>query len=127
MGTFTVIGEIEPESNFTTDGVITLVLDKADLNITPGTVIDGMAVSIRQTSNPENGSGLTVDSAASQLQYTVVGNDTCASPTGVTGVVSAAPAASAPAPGGGGGAWGVASVFVLFMAALRRRRFQLAH
>ena len=85
VGTFQVIGEIEPESGFSTDGVITLVLDKADLGIVNGTEIDGMAISVRQTSNPENGSGLTVDSAASQLTYTVVGNDVCVSPTGGAG------------------------------------------
>lgn len=85
VGTFQVIGEIEPESGFTTEGVITLVLDKADLGIVNGTEIDGMAISVRQTSNPENGSGLTVDTAASQLTYTVVGNDVCVSPTGGAG------------------------------------------
>ena len=121
VGTFTVLGEIEPESNFTPEGLITLVLDKSVLGITNGTVIDGMAISVRQTSNPENGSGLTVDSAASQLKYTVVGNDTCVSPSGVTGVTNSVSSGAAPSSSGGGGALGVVSLFALLLCGWRRQ------
>ena len=75
VGSFTVLGTIDAASNFNTDGTIQLVIDKASFPtpITTGMELSGIAASIRQTSNPQNGAGLTVD-AATGANYTVVDN-----------------------------------------------------
>lgn len=125
VGTFDTIGPINAESNFTTDGVITLVFDKAELGITNGQLIDGFAAQVRRVTNPETGSGLQVDAAGSQETYTVVGNDTCASPSGVTGVTNVTPAASAASGGssGGGGSLGAGLLLMLLLGGgIARRR-----
>ena len=75
VGAFTELGELDEASSFSTDGTIALVIDKASFPtpITTGTEITGIAASIRQTTNPVNGSGLTVDSATG-VGYSVVDN-----------------------------------------------------
>lgn len=88
VGVYDTLGNLDAESNYTTDGVITLVMDKSVLPIETGMVLRNIAFSIRQTSNPANGAGLTVDTAAGGTPYTVVGNDVCAAlegPNVVTG------------------------------------------
>ncbi|MFP5358802.1 MAG: S8 family serine peptidase [Gammaproteobacteria bacterium] len=78
VGRFTTLGEINAASNHTPDGTITLVLDKSTLGIKTGDVISGIAASIRQSTPGTTGaSGLTVDSAASLMDYTVIGNGPC--------------------------------------------------
>ncbi|HEX4872393.1 MAG TPA: S8 family serine peptidase [Nevskiaceae bacterium] len=77
LGSFAVLGDLDPASGFSPDGTITLVLDKATLGIAPGIQLGGLAASIRQTTNPENGVGLTVDSGGAVGGYSVVGNDSC--------------------------------------------------
>lgn len=76
VGSFTVEGEL-PDSAYNTDGTITLVLDKTQFNLQTGDAITGLAGSIRQTSNPENGTGLTVDSASALEPYVLTGNKPC--------------------------------------------------
>lgn len=75
VGSFTVLGTIDAGSNFKPDGTIQLVIDKASFPtpITTGMELSGIAASIRQTTNPQNGAGLTVD-AATGANYTVVDN-----------------------------------------------------
>lgn len=80
VGTFTTLGAIDEASGFDPDGTITLVMDKATLGMAAGTTLSGLAVSVRQTTNTVNGVGLTVDSAGTNLDYTLVGNDQCQSP-----------------------------------------------
>ena len=77
VGSFTVEGEL-PGSSYNVDGTITLVVDKAEFGLTPGMAITNIAGSIRQTSNPENGAGLTVDDAGSLEPYVITGNLPCA-------------------------------------------------
>jgi serine protease AprX len=76
VGSFTVEGELAG-SSYNVDGTITLVVDKAELGLTTGMAITNIAGSIRQTSNPENGAGLTVDDAGSLEPYVLVGNLPC--------------------------------------------------
>lgn len=123
VGTFETLGTINEASNFTTDGFITLVLDKDVLGITTGMEIDGIAAQVRTVSNPANGSGLQVDAAGAQEGYVTVGNDTCASPSGVTGVTNTVAASAAPGSSGGGGAFGVATLALLLVFGWRRRRW----
>lgn len=120
LGTFETLGSINAASNFTTDGVITLVMDKAVFGLQTGDELTGLAVSVRQTTNPANGAGLTVDSAAAQKSYQLVGNDTCAAPTGVTGVVSV-PDAPAAASNRGGGSLGAGFLMLLLLGSIARR------
>ena len=122
VGSFETLGPINAASNFTTDGVITLVLDKSVFGLQTGDELSGLAVSVRQTTNPANGAGLTVDSAAAQETYQLVGNDTCAAPTGVTGVVEQVVEPVAATGGRGGGAWGAGLLGLLVAGAARRRR-----
>jgi len=82
VGSFTVEGDL-PGSTWNADGTITLVLDKTQFSLTTGMTITGIAGSIRQTSNPSNGAGLTVDSASAIDGYTLVGNLPC--PVGTAG------------------------------------------
>lgn len=79
-GVFEVLGDLDGSSGFDSDGTITLVLDKALLGIDTGMLLGGIAGSIRQTTNPENGVGLTADSGGAIGGYLVVGNDRCVSP-----------------------------------------------
>jgi serine protease AprX len=99
-GVFEVLGDLDASSGFDTDGTITLVLDKAVLGIETGMVLGGIAGSIRQTTNPETGVGLTVDSGGSIGGYLVVGNDRCVSPDELT----SSPVTPTPTPGSGTGA-----------------------
>ena len=118
VGTFNTIAPINEASNFTPDGFITLVIDKATLGISSGLQIDGFAAQVRRVTNPETGSGTQVDSAGSQETYTIVGNDVCASPSGITGVTNNTSAAT---PSSGGGAWGLGGLMLLMLIAARRR------
>lgn len=119
LGTYATAGALDPESNFTTDGVITLVADKQVLGMNTGDTIAGIATAIRQTTNPANGAGLTTDSASGG-SYTVVGNDKCLSLDGpVTGVPSAS--ASNGDRFGGGALGGALLASLLGLALLRRR------
>jgi serine protease AprX len=95
VGIFTVEGDL-PGSSFNTDGTITLVLDKAQFGLVTGHAITGIAGSIRQTSNPTNGAGLTVDSASALEPYVLVGNLPC--PTNVLNAVLEASVTSGAAP-----------------------------
>ena len=127
LGTFETLGSINAASNFTTDGVITLVMDKDLFGLQTGDELSNLAVSVRQTTNPANGAGLTVDSASAQESYQLVGNDTCAAPSGVTGVVTTDPVAqtgsSATSTGGrGGGSLGGGLLALLLAGGLLRRR-----
>lgn len=127
LGTFETLGTISDASTFTTDGLITLVMDKAQFGLQAGDALTALAVSVRQTTNPANGAGLTVDSAAAQNDYTLVGNDTCAAPSGVTGVVDVEqPGTGTPAvaSGGAGGSFGAGLLALLLLGGLARRRLR---
>jgi serine protease AprX len=76
VGSFTIEGTL-PDSSFNVDGTIRFVLDKAQFNLATGDAITGIAGSIRQTSNPSNGAGLTVDTGAALEAYVLVGNLPC--------------------------------------------------
>lgn len=120
FGQFTVLGDLDAASNYSADGFITLVVDKASLPvpITNGMELGSLTGSIRQTSNPENGVGLTVDSAAGTETYTVVGNACIA-----TAVVQASTVVSGSKDGGRfGGALGLLLLPLLGFAVLRQRR-----
>ena len=117
VGTYEVLGELDGASNFTTDGMITLVMDKTTLELQTGTVLTNIAFSIRQTSNPANGSGLTVDSGAGSTKYTLVGNDVCASLSGLVPTLRPAGVAEFRY-----GALGALTLLVFGVAAATRRR-----
>ncbi len=115
VGVFTTLGNLAAGSGYKADGTITLVLDKATLKITDGMSLTGIAASIRQTSNPQNGAGLTADSAGAAGPYLVVGNACKA---------AVVPPVSDTASGGrfGGGAFGFALLPLLLAGVWRRRR-----
>ena len=123
VGVYETLGNLEAESGYTTDGMITLVMDKTTLGLDVGSVIDNVAFSIRQTSNPANGSGLTVDSSAGG-RYTLVGNDTCAVADGLNLSTSRAGSIDPEAKYGGLGALTLA---LLTLAGLARRRRAPTH
>lgn len=79
VGTFTVDGTLDAASKFNTDGTITLVVDKANafFNLQTGDAVTGIAVSVRQTTNGQNGAGLTVDSGSALDPYVLAGNFVC--------------------------------------------------
>ncbi|NGY06931.1 protease pro-enzyme activation domain-containing protein [Solimonas terrae] len=84
VGDFTVLGSLNPASNYSADGVITLVLDKSALGLKTGDQLTGIISSTR-ISTPDDtsgnlplGVGLTQDSAGSAQPYTLIGNDNCA-------------------------------------------------
>ncbi|MGH8482432.1 MAG: S8 family serine peptidase, partial [Nevskiaceae bacterium] len=79
VGVFTVEGEIDAASNMTGEGVITLVVDKALYGLTTGGIVTAIGASLRQTSNPENGAGLTVDSSSAVEPYLILGHELCLS------------------------------------------------
>lgn len=145
LGSFTILGALDPLSSQTADGTIKLVIDKASFPtpITTGMELTGLAGSIRQTTNAQNGVGLTVDSAGAIGGYTVVGNackavvvppttptnptnPTTPAPTPSTPVVAIQPGVAAPASAGGGrfggGALGFALLPLVAAGLLRRRR-----
>jgi PKD repeat protein len=97
VGSFTIEGNL-PGSSYNADGTITLVLDKAQFGLTTGMTVTAIAGSIRQTSNPTNGAGLTVDSAAAIEGYTLVGNLPCPTVTPGPQAVLVASVLSGPAP-----------------------------
>jgi PKD repeat protein len=76
VGSFTIEGDL-PGSTWNADGTITLVLDKTQFGLQTGDIVSGIAGSIRQTSNPTNGAGLTVDTAGAIDGYVLVGNLPC--------------------------------------------------
>jgi len=76
VGVFTVEGDL-PDSSYDTDGIITLVLDKAQFGLDTGMAVTSIAAWVRQTSNGQNGAGLSVDSAAALEPYVLVGNLPC--------------------------------------------------
>ena len=84
--------------------------------------LTGLFAATRQNSNPANGAGLRGDEAGGSGPYQVVGNDVCASPTGVTGVVEAAPAAADAVSRSGGGSLGSGLLVLLLLGGLARRR-----
>lgn len=120
-GTFTTLGNLNAASGFAGD-TVTLVIDKAELGITTGMELTGLFAATRQNSNPANGAGLRGDEAGGSGPYQVVGNDVCASPTGVTGVVEAAPAAADAVSRSGGGSLGSGLLVLLLLGGLARRR-----
>lgn len=78
VGSFTTVGDLDPASNYTADGTITLVVDKASFGLETGQRLRGLAASIRQsTPSSINAAGLTVDSAGAVADYLLVGNDQC--------------------------------------------------
>lgn len=81
VGTYVTLGELDGASEWLPDGTIRMVMDKSVLGLQTGDDISMVAASIRQSSNPVNAAGLTVDSAGGD-KYTLVGNDTCADPDG---------------------------------------------
>lgn len=115
LGSFAILGNLDAASGFDADGTIRLVIDKAGFitPITAGMELTGIAGSIRQTTNPQNGVGLTTDSAGSIGGYTVVGNVCLADP--VTPPGGGSSSSGGPVPGvntgkgdgrfGGGLAW----------------------
>lgn len=144
LGVFEVLGDLDASSGFESDGTITLVLDKSVLGIETGMLLGGIAGSVRQTTNPQNGIGLTADSGGAIGGYLVVGNDRCVSPDDLVGTPVTPPGApgggTEPPPGGddgdrdscglsvtcladGGGHLGSGLLLVLMgFWALRRRR-----
>jgi len=97
VGSFTIEGNL-PGSSWNANGTITLVLDKTQFGLQTGDVVSSIAGSIRQTSNPSNGSGLTVDSAAAIEGYTLVGNLPCPTVTAGPQAVLLASINKGPAP-----------------------------
>ena len=131
LGSFAVAGTLDAASNFNADGTITLVIDKASFPtpITDGMELTGIAGSIRQTTNPQNGVGLTVDSAGSIGGYKAVGNVCGVTPTNPGGPVVVPPVMLDPVPSTarsaagrfGGGALTLALLLPLALLGLRRR------
>lgn len=118
VGVYETLGNLAAESSWTTDGVITMVMDKATLGLETGTTLSAIVTSIRQTTNTSNGAGLTVDTAGGG-SYTLVGNDVCLSPDGPV----ATPSQAGPDdPGRFGGALGLALLGAMFGGACLRRR-----
>ncbi|MES0873579.1 S8 family serine peptidase [Sinimarinibacterium thermocellulolyticum] len=129
VGLFEELGTLDAASGFAADGTITLVLDKSVLGIQTGQALTGIAASIRQTTNPVNGAGLTVDSAAAVSGYRVVGNEVCATADGSSegGGTPGGGAPATPDAGRFGGALGMPLLAMLLAAwSLRRRNAALA-
>ena len=85
FGQYQVLGSLNAASNFTTDGTITLVLDKSAFGLATGDQLTHLEV-VTRTSAPDDptgttsaGEGLTQESAGAAVPYTLVGNATCAS------------------------------------------------
>ena len=85
FGQYQVVGTLNAASNFTTNGTITLVLDKSAFGLTTGDQLTHLDIETR-TSAPDDptgttsaGVGLTQESAGAAVPYTLVGNSTCAS------------------------------------------------
>ncbi len=126
-GVFEVLGELDAASSYDSDGTIQLVIEKSVLGVETGMTLTGIAGSIRQTTNSENGVGLTVDSAGAIEGYTVVGNAVCAAAGGAgggsTGGTAGGGTAGGNTAGGSGGGIGLLlSLPILAGVWLRRRR-----
>ena len=83
VGAYVVLGDL-PESNWSADGTIELVIDTTipPFDLARGDVLTGVAASIRQSS-PEASehAGLTTDSASAESDYTLVKNVCNLAPT----------------------------------------------
>jgi PKD repeat protein len=96
---YTPMGSLDAGSNYTKDGVITLVLDKAAFNLKPSDVLTDIFTSTRLTTPTDatgtapGGAGLTQDSAGAALPYIVVGNEICAPNVAPDAKLAATPAA----------------------------------
>lgn len=134
FGSFSTLGTLDAMSSFNANGTIQLVIDKASFPtpITEGMGLSALAASIRQTTNPQNGVGLTTDSAAAIGEYKVVGN-MCKAAVAAPAPVTPAPlmvmqpaqaTAAAVGSNGGrfGGALGLALLPLLGGACCLRRR-----
>ena len=97
VGVYTEAGTIDAQSSYDPDGTITLVMDRSLFGLQDGDELSGLAASIRETSNPVNGAGLTVDSAAGG-SYTLVGSTVCARPDGTVDGGNDAPTAELEVP-----------------------------
>jgi PKD repeat protein len=95
FGQYQVLGSLNAASNFTTDGTITLVLDKSAFALATGSVLTHLEVATRTsaaddlTGTTSAGEGLTQESAGAAVPYTLVGNATCASNAGPLARLSA--------------------------------------
>jgi PKD repeat protein len=91
LGTFQYLGALDASSNYTADGVITLVLDKTKIPLNAGDVLTAISTSIRTTIPDDTtgtipgGVGLTVDSAGDPNNYTIVGTQCVVTPTSTGG------------------------------------------
>ncbi|HVT36125.1 MAG TPA: hypothetical protein VHE37_11085, partial [Nevskiaceae bacterium] len=129
VGTFTDLGDLDASSNYTTDGVITLVLDTTAIGLKPGDVLSSISASTRlAVPDAAEGAGLTQDSAGSALNYTLIDNAVCKADLAGGGGVpvssggGAASGASADNGRFGGALGGLLLAPFAFAAMARRRR-----
>jgi Dockerin type I domain len=83
---WTIIGTLEPGSGIQPDGSVRFIVNKATLGINNGDVLLGVAVR-EDTANSPSGV-IAADYAGGRQDYLVVGNNVCAGPPLLTGVVS---------------------------------------
>lgn len=81
VGVYEDLGTLDASSEALPDGTIRLVMDKSVFGLSAGDTLSQIGASIRESSNPVNAAGLTVDSATG-AEYTLVGNEVCADPDG---------------------------------------------
>lgn len=77
VGQLAKVGDLDPASGYTADGLISLVLDKAAVGLTTGAPIDLILAKTRVTTTSEAGNaGATRDDTGTGF-YEVVGNEAC--------------------------------------------------
>ncbi len=93
---FTEMGDLDPASAYSADGIIVMILDKAVLGSPPtGTFITGVAGSVRAQVTPQN-NGIIDETGDGQF-YEIVGNTACDLANAPMAILQAAPS-SGPAP-----------------------------
>jgi len=89
VGEFAKLGDRDPASTFNADGTITMIVDPAQVGLTPGALMDNIYSKVRRSSPAEtNNIGLTNDDTlANAGAYNVVGNSSCSkNKSGVLGL-----------------------------------------
>ena len=101
FGQFQVLGSLNAASNFTPDGMITLVLDKSAFGLATGDQLTHLDAETRTsaaddlTGATSAGVGLTQESAGAVVPYTLVDNSTCAPNAAPVAQLAASPATGA--------------------------------
>lgn len=119
-----VLGDLDATSNYNADGTITLVLDKAALKLATGDHLSNLVAYVA-LAGPDDPSGAVggvtanaMDVSGTALNYTLLGNDTCAADTKQAGISRV----SAPLKGRFGGALGLGLLLPLLLGTALRRR-----